>query len=155
MNLFFGLIALIFSVIISVFLSRKYVDRSNYYNSFYNFNKSLKNEVAFTHKTILGVVNSNIKSNDYFYKRLKAKFIDKEILKEKPSFITKEEIEYLDNYLEVIGGSDVKTQLSILDKTEETLSDNLNKSKLDEKRYKSLYIKIGVLIGLLLFVLII
>ena len=55
-------------------------------------------------------------------------------MKEKPSFITKEEIEYLDNYLEVIGGSDVKTQLSILDKTEETLSDNLNKSKLDEKR---------------------
>ncbi len=153
--MFLGLIALVVSIVISVFLSRKYVDRSNYYNSFYNFNKTLKSEVAFTHKTILSVVNSNIKSSDYFYKRLKAKFIDKEILKEKPSFITKDEIEYLDTYLEAIGGSDVKTQLDILDKTENYLSDNLNNSKLDEKRYKKLYVKLGVLIGLLLFVLII
>ncbi len=155
MNLFLGLIALVVSIVLSVFLSRKYVDRSNYYNSFYNFNKSLKNEVAFTHKTILGIVNLNIKSTDYFNKRLKAKFIDKEILKEKPSFITKDEIEYLDSYLEVIGGSDVKTQLDILDKTEKNLSDNLNKCKIDEKRYKKLYVKLGVLVGLLLFVLII
>lgn len=74
---------------------------------------------------------------------------------DKPYFITNEEIAYLDGYLDSIGALDAKTQIELLNNAENALKDNLSKCQNDSKRYKSLYVKLGVLIGLLMFVLII
>ena len=155
MNFILGLTVFCLSVGISILLSKKHVDRLNYYNSFYSFNNSLKNEVSFTKKSIITIISSNKHKNDYFNKRLTAKFINKDIMIDKPYFITNEEIAYLDGYLDSIGALDAKTQIELLNNAENTLKDNLSKCQNDSKRYKSLYVKLGVLIGLLMFVLII
>lgn len=153
MNLFLGIAAFILSVCISVFLSQKYSDRRKFYSSFSSFNSLLKNEVSFSQKTVKSIVNDYKCKSVYFESKIKDRFIKKEEKTSSPSFLSKEEIDYFDTYLKEIGGSDIKTQLSIIGQAEKNLSDNLEKCKVEERKYKKLYIKMGILIGLLVFVL--
>lgn len=100
----------------------------------------------------MSIVNDYKFENAYFESKIKDRFIKKEKTSS-PSFLSKEEVDYFDTYLKEIGGSDIKTQLSIIGQAEKNLSDNLEKCKVEEKKYKKLYVKMGILIGLLIFVL--
>ncbi len=154
MSFLLGLFAFVLSVLLSVFLARKFTDKRKFYSAFNRFNSLLKNEVSFSQKTVKSLVKDCEFESDYFNSKIKDRFLIKNNIKPiNPSFLNKEEIEYLDLYLKEIGGSDIKTQMNIIGQAEKFLTENLEKSKLEETKYKKLYIKMGVLIGLLVFVL--
>ena len=151
MNVFLGIIAIIISVGISISLSQKYVARRKYFDEFYSFNLRLKTEVAFSQKTIISLIEEINTDKSFFYDKLKMQFGDIEVQNE-GTFLKKNELEYLDVYLQTIGKSDKNTQLKFLDKIDLELGQEVKKAKEEEIKYKSLYVKLGFLIGIAILI---
>ena len=58
------------------------------------------------------------------------------------------------NYIKILGKSDSESQIEYVNSLEEILKNNLNISIENERKYKTLYLKLGFLTGLLVFILI-
>lgn len=155
MKIFIGVLLIIFSTILGYALSQKYTKIKKFYHSFDSFNKLLKTEIAFSQKTIKEIVNQKKVDNDDFLINFVAYLEDKEKFNLKISYISSDERNFVIDYYENIGKTEKSSQLDFLKKTEESLS-VYHKNAVDlEKKYKSLYIKLGFLIGLIIFILII
>ena len=66
--------------------------------------------------------------------------------------LKKSEVDYLDSYLNTIGKSDKATQLKFLEKIELEIGGELKKAKEEAIKYKSLYVKLGFLIGIAILI---
>ena len=153
MKIILGIIVVIFSTCLGYIFSTKYKLKSIYYTSFYNFNKLLKNEVSFTKKTIIEIIDS-IKESNIFYDNLKNIFKIKNYKIENKS-LNNDEIEFLHSYIDRIGQTEAKTELDYLSSIELVLKEKMDEVVAIEKKYKPLCIKMGFLLGLIIFVLIV
>ncbi len=153
MNVFLGVVCIAFCVFLGYFFSYKYTDRKNFYVNFYNFNQKLKSEVNFTKRTLISMVKELEGKQDGFSKVIYAKIIDEKEVIIKENYLTIDEKNSLYNYLDGLGNSDFYTQLKILESIDGELKDKKEKSIIDEKRYKILYIKLGFLCGLAILIL--
>jgi len=151
MSVFLGVIAIVICVIISIMLSQKYVIRRQYFEDFYFFNSRLKTEVAFSQRTILSLIEETDKERSLFLDVMKEHFCDSEKQIEL-KHLKKSEVDYLDSYLNTIGKSDKATQLKFLEKIELEIGGELKKAKEEEIKYKSLYVKLGFLIGIAILI---
>ena len=66
--------------------------------------------------------------------------------------LNKRENEFLQSYFRVLGKTDSATQLAFFNAQKAPIEGYLNTAKEDETKYRPLYIKLGFLIGLILFV---
>ena len=151
MNFFIGIVLLILSTYVGYFITKKFDNRVRFYQQFNNFNNVLKNEMLFSQKTIKKILLEN-NNNEYFYKKIN-NFFNKIGENLQCNFLDKEEVLYLDNYISSIGQGDVTSQIGYLEKVSNYLNDKCNSSLAEQKKYKSLYIKLGFLIGLMLLIL--
>lgn len=151
MNMFLGIIAIVVCVIISIALSQKYTIRRKFFEDFYNFNYRLKTEVAFSQKTILALIDELYDSKSLFFVNLRAKFRESEGQLEIRD-LKKNEIDYFDVYLKTIGTSDKTTQLKFLETVDVDVGKVLKNTKEEEIKYKSLYVKLGFLIGIAILI---
>ncbi len=147
MRLFLGVICLILCLFVGYVLSQKFSYKKRFYSDFKNFNERLTTEVSFTQKTIFQLINDN---DTDFYKFIKNKISDGESVN--PRYLKKEELEFLDDYISNVGKSDRYTQMLYLNSVKNQIENCFYKSKEDEKKYKSLYVKMGFLIGLIILV---
>lgn len=152
MSIAFGIIFIIISTFFGYRLSTRYTDKKDFYKNFQSFNNKLEKEVSFSNNTILSIIKQS-DINVLFYNLLRQKILNGQ--EGNIPFITKDEKEYFYNYLERIGKTDKATQLKLINATKIYLTEKLKISEEDEKKYKTLYIKMGFLIGLLIFILII
>ena len=146
-SLAIGIICLIFSILISLELSKKFTDRRKFFTDFYDFNQILINEIYFSKKTIPYIINENFKDDSLFYKLLKEYFIEKKIEFKNVHFLTEKENALLNKYIEGLGSTDVKSQESYFLEVRSQIKPILDEVDELEKRNKSLYVKIGFLIG--------
>ena len=146
-SLAIGIICLIFSILISLELSKKFTNRRKFFTDFYDFNQILINEIYFSKKTIPYIINENFKDDSLFYKLLKEYFIEKKIEFKNVLFLTDKENALLNKYIEGLGITDVKAQESYFLEVRSQIKPILNEVDELEKRNKSLYVKIGFLIG--------
>ena len=146
-SIIIGIICLIVSILIAVELSKKFTDRRKFFADFYDFNQILINEIYFSKKTIPYIINENFKDDSLFYKLLKEYFIEKKIEFKNVLFLTEKENAFLNKYIEGLGGTDVKSQESYFLEVRSQIKPILDEVNELEKRNKSLYVKIGVLIG--------
>ena len=151
MNIFFGTISLLLSTYLGFLLSKKYTDRKKFYLSFCEFNKILKNEISFSQKTIVEILKGR-DGTDCFYKYLISYFINKKELNLNVEYISKEEKDFLNNYVKTIGNSDKKTQIEYIESISCYLDKKSNEVSIEEKKYKKTYLKLGFLIGLILLI---
>lgn len=147
MRLLLGVICLILSLFVGCKLSQKFTFKRKFYSDFKNFNERFISEVSFTQKTISQIINDN---NSDFYLYLRNKINSNESLK--INYLKKEEYELLTDYISNIGNSDKNTQMLYLNAVKSQIDNCFIKSKDDEKRYKTLYIKMSFLIGLIILV---
>lgn len=153
MKIIIGFVFITASTLIGYYFSGKYRFRKSFYTDFYNFNKTMENEVAFTKKTIEKIIeNSNVDS--CFYKNL-IKIIHNENKDLTLKGLNDDEKDFFINYSQQIGKKESKTELAYLSSMETFIKDKMKIAVEEEKKYKTLYIKIGFLIGLVGFVLII
>ena len=151
MKLFISIILLILSGLIGCYYSNKLVKRRIFYESMREFNKYFKSEVSFSKNSILTIINDrNI--NDDFYKLLKnnLKIAESDIV---IRYLTKDEFNFLTNYAENLSNRDAETLIKFLEQNDGIIDTYLVEAKENEIKYKSLYVKLGILFGLIIFIL--
>jgi len=160
MKIIFGFISIIICTFVGYKFSLKYSGKKKYYESFYNFNKLMQTEVRFKQATLKETLK-NINEKDDFYVILKDCLVSninfEELLKEKNKkikYLTKEDVDYLQTYVNNLGTTDLDTQSRFLDVADKVLIEKNTKANKDENKYKTLCLKIGFLIGLIIFIII-
>ena len=151
MKILFGVIILALSTFVGYLFSDKYAKRKIFYNSFFDFNNKLKTEITFGQSSVLDIISKS-KNDDVFYGYIKNYYNNSNV---ENKFLSEEENSFVTNYLSGIGNSDKNTQLDFINKNEGYLTEKKDKSDTENKKYKSLFIKLGLLIGLIMFVIII
>lgn len=152
MKIVLGLILLAFSTLIGFLLGGKYSDKLQFYQDFCEFNDRLKLEISFKQTTLLKILENEKRRSD-FYLAIKDYIIFKEKKFDK-KYIDAHEKEFFLSYLSNIGTSDKNSELKYLENATNIIYAEHNKIKIEEKKYRTLYIKLGFLIGLMLFILV-
>lgn len=147
MRFLLGVICLILCLFVGYILSQKFSCKRMFYSDFKNFNERLITEVSFSQKTISQLIINN---DSDFYNLVSNKISDREYVI--PRYLKREEYEFLNDYFSNIGKSDKYTQMLYLNSVKNQIDNCFNKSKEDEKKYKTLYVKMGFLIGLIILV---
>ena len=155
MKIFLGILVIIFSTFIGYVLSKKYTKLKNFYCNFDNFNKMLKTEIAFSQKTLKEIIDEKYSINNDFLNNFKLYLENKENFCLNINYLSSDEKAFLLEYFENIGKTEKGSQLEFLKKAEERLSTFYKNAIELDKKYKTLYIKLGFLIGLIIFILII
>ena len=130
-------------------LSKKYTNKKEYYFSFLNFNKLYLSEVKFTKLPIESLVKRC--GDNVFTFRLKTSFEGKMC---EYDFLNQNDNDFYCNYFNNLGMSDSITQENFANNSMEFIKNCLDDAIENEKKYKSLYIKLGFLFGLIIFVII-
>lgn len=149
MKIFLGIIIIILLSFVGYLLSNKLTKRKNYYKSFNNFNDRLKNEIGFSKNSLLNLFDEENDFNNSLKLLLKGEKINK------ISYLSKDESDFLIKYAKNIGKSDKNTQIDYINKCKDSIDKLYNESIENEKKYKTLYVKLGFLIGLIIFILLI
>ncbi len=151
MKLILGLLLLIISTFISYILSDKFKKRRVYYQNFRLFNSKLKNELVFTKKSIVELIDK--KSCDDFMMNLN-NYYQSGSEHSTFTFLKNDEIDFFYDYVKTIGNGDEVSQLEYVNAMDIEINKFLLEAEQNEKKYKTLYIKIGFLIGLILLIII-
>mgnify|MGYP003302112078 CR=1 FL=1 len=151
MKLFISIVLLICSGLVGYHYANKLVKRRVFYEAMREFNKYFKSEVSFSKNSILTIINEK-NSNEDFYKLLKnnLKITNNDVV---VSYLKKDELSYIKNYAENLSNRDAKTLVKYLEQHDLTIEGYLLEAKENENKYKSLYVKLGVLFGLIIFIL--
>ena len=147
MRVVLGVILLVLCVILGCVLASKYTRRRVFYNSFYEFNNILSNEVYFSQSTILQTLKKYEKSDDFTI--IIKEYFNENKLNFDAKYLSNDEKEYFINYLKNVGSGDKRSQEKFLENVCEQIEKKLNAAKDEEKKYRSLYIKLGFLLGLI------
>lgn len=151
MKIILGIILVGLCVYLGYFFSSKYIDKRKFYEDFWNFNKKIKNEVSFSQKTINKMIDEQGEKT-LFYQTFENEFNEKSEKNDKIKFLSKNEKEFFREYVSMIGKSDNASQISYIDSSDTRIKELLDESSENEKKYKSLYIKLGFLLGVILFI---
>lgn len=152
MNVIVGIIFLLVCVFISYVLSCKYSDKTKFYQDFVAFNNKVISEISFSLNSIPKIIKNS--SNDSPFYLVVADFVNNNSFNCNYKFLKESDKEYVKSYLDNIGKSDRETQLQYFKNINEELSNRVIDAKEDEKKYKSLFIKVGFLIGLIAFIIV-
>jgi hypothetical protein len=146
MKLILGIICVVLGVIVGYRFSDKFTQRKKFFNDFKLFNDLLKTEVAFSQRTIKSLYNRFEQS--LFINYIKGSCAcDKEL-----KFVNSDEKKFTKEYCVNISKTDKFSLLNYLNNITKTIDDSSKKATEDEKKYKTLYIKLGFLIGLIILV---
>lgn len=151
MKLALGVVLVCLFTFLGYVLSGKFTLRKSFYTNFYNFNNKLKQEINFRQTTLVSLLNDN-ESNDFFC-AIK-NYIQNNKFDFNKSYLKRDEIDFFYNYLKTIGSGDKDSQIEYLKEINSIVVEKKKQSIEDEKRYKTLYVKLGFLFGLIVLILI-
>ncbi|MBE5754302.1 MAG: hypothetical protein E7340_03095 [Clostridiales bacterium] len=149
MKFFLGILLFLASVIFGYISSTKFTKRTDLFSEFCAFNQLTISEVEFAQNTINTIINSIDSS---FAKDVKSYLEQGNFIKY--DFLNEEENNLILTYLKNVGAQDKISQLQYLKKIDLDINRRLDVCKEEMKKYKSLYVKVGYLVGLILFVLV-
>ncbi len=145
----FGLMLIVISGIGGFWFSLRFKKKREFYSDFSLFNQLMQREVGFSKRTLREIFSS-ADYGESFMQVIKDFEERKEI---KTSILTERENEYVRNYFDGLGKTDSITQLAFLNAQKTVIDCCLNGAREDERKYRPFCIKMGFLIGLVLFVL--
>ena len=151
MNIYFGVIILVLCSFVGYRLSVRFTERRKFFTDFYNFNEKMINEISFTKKSLTSICNlSEEKKSDFQINILKAINNEKYVL---PKYLKKNDKHIFDEFSTELGQSDKQSQINFLSAKRAEISDIKSECEAEETKYKKLYIKLGVLFGLIFLIL--
>lgn len=133
--------------------SLKYNDSREFWDKFMFWHKKIKTEIAFSQNTLSEILHGDEKSDMFLSAAINYIYDKKSITKLK--FLSEEENNFLKKYLENLGTTDKNSQLNLLNSMEQELSGFVQISQNKSKKYRPLYIKLGFLFGLIVFILVV
>ena len=99
------------------------------------------------------MIVKDIKTENEFYNAVKSYLIDN-IRFENKLFLT-EELDFFNDYCICVGKGDKESQIAYLNSVQNVINEKLALATEENNKYKTLYVKLGILIGLMLFIAII
>ena len=154
MKTFIGIIIILLSTIIGYNLSLKFDKRKKYYQDFCAFNKKLQTEISFTKASVVRIIE-NIDNKQGDFNLLINNLIFNMNYQINYNYLQKEEKEFILDYVKSITDVDEITLKKYVETAIQKLNEDYVKAVNDEKKYKSLYVKLGFLFGLIVFIIII
>ena len=100
-------------------------------------------------------MKSKTKGESDFYNCLTDVIIYKNPFNFEKKYIGSDEIEFFSDYIANVGGGDKISQNKFLENASDYLKEKCKSSDVEEKKFKKLYIKLGFLIGLVIFIVLI
>lgn len=152
MKLVLGIVILIACTLLGYKLSKNYTDKKQFYMDFNEFNKRFKSEVQFSKKTIIEILKDYEDRNGEFFNAIKKYFLEEQTEEIKNKLFSSDDKSFLINYFNNLGDSDKFSQLNYIESVEKSIEDNFIKAEKEEKKYKTLYIKLGFLFGLIILI---
>lgn len=158
-----GIAIVAFTTFCGYLLARKYRQRKEFFLQFKEFNERFLSEISYYRRPIVDFVSQyfykgefNVLLHCYFEQLLENDFEEKRAL-DLPEFIflNEEEKAVINDYFLMLGRGDSSSQKGYFSSVREKLFKLQNDSEVACKRYGDLYIKLGVLCGLLILILII
>ena len=128
-------------------LALKYTDKRRFFECFSGFNKRLINEISFSLNTFPKILSSSREENSFIL--LAKRYVSSGDFSCDYKYLTIDEKQFVKEYLDNTGKSDRESQLKFFNSVSTEIDSKLFSVRNDEKKYKSLYIKIGFLIGLI------
>ena len=112
----------------------------------------MKTELAFSKNSIINIIK---KLPDDIFKN-SANWFFESGQGDVPIFknCTDEEKDFVKNYFDTIGKSDSLTQIKFIESCQNVLDEKVLDAETNEKKYKSLYVKLGFFFGLLIFIIV-
>ena len=154
MKLIIGIVIFFTSVIVGISSSKKYLNRYKFYNSIKNFNQDFKSILSFKRDYIEKLYKKEYKF-EYFNDILKQKLSETNKNLILPNFLTDDEKNEINNYFYAVGRFDAITQNEILIQYEQLFNERIKHCYEENKKYGALYQKIGVIVGLIGFIIVV
>lgn len=137
--------------------SERYRLRKKFYSGFYAFNKKMIDEISFARNSLPKIID-DFHSEETFHNilqeyKLSLQNGDK-LNCEKVWFLSEEEKKETEEFFSLLGKSDAFTQMNFLKTYEGKLKDLSAATAAEEKKFVSMYVKLGVLAGILALILI-
>ncbi len=153
MRILIGFLLLLLCVLVAFLLTKKFTLKKEFYKSFEAFNTVMIQEVCFGKKTLISVIE-NTKCDNDFYRLLSDRFA-KNISPQEKDYLSKEENLFFVEYCNNLGKTDGASQNEFLSKADKNIKEQLSKSIEEEKNKKTLYLKLGFMLGLILLIIVI
>ena len=142
-----------FSTVLGYLLAGKYRARKKFYEQFCQFNKQYLNELSYTRKPLPDFLKEHEYSGDF------AKAIQKCVESQESAvrfaYLNKEEKAACSNYFSMLGRGDAHSQKTYFGSQTQLLEAKQAEGEKQAKSRTSLYIKLGLLLGLAIVILII
>lgn len=141
-------------------LTAKYRKRKEYYRQFFAFNRSFLGEVSSSRRPIAVWLSQSAYTGNFettargFLSALQSGDTTLSSM-EFPEFLTADERTFAADYFSSLGRSDAEEQKKRLQTAEKNLSEKKDAAEKECAKYCDLYVKMGVLSGLLLLILLI
>lgn len=143
----------ILTAILGYLFSVKYGQIRDFWDKFGFWHKKIKAEIAFSQNS-LPEIFGDIKKTDAFSDCVR-EYINGNDKFDKLKFLSDEETEFLNKYLQNLGRTDKDSQLNFLNSFEPELEKFIHNAENKSKTYRPLYVKLGFLLGLIIFILLI
>ena len=147
MKIVLGIFCLLLCVFLGYVFALTYTDKRRFYENFLSFNKKIINEVSFSLNTFPKIVDS-VKEDDSFIGLARIYLSQKEF-DCNYKYLTIDEKQFVKGYFDMLGKSDKDSQINYFSTISNEIECKLAYSREEEKKYKSLYIKTGFLLGLI------
>lgn len=141
---------------IGYIMSMKFSLSRDFWERFEFWHKKIKSEITFSQRSLLEIFkdDENKGKSDLFLS-VAHDYVINGKTDVKLNFLCKEEREFLDKYFVNLGTMDRDSQLNYLNSLEVELEKYVSGSDKKDKKYRPLYVKMGFLIGLVIFILVI
>lgn len=139
----------------SFLLTRKYKQRRDFFYNLDLFNERLVNEVSYTKIPLPSFVEKYEFTGDFKRMLEEKRSTDFQAETYEFAYLTDDEKKFLGDYFRMIGSSDAASQKTYLTALRKEIENRRSESENVYKKYFSLYIKLGVLAGLILVILIV
>ena len=134
-------------------LSIKYGESSDFWDNFSFWHKKIKSEISFSQNSLPEIFGGENKSDVFL--TVATEYLKTKNVTLKLRFLSKEEKDFLTKYLQALGTTDRNSQLNFLNSVETELEKYRSDAENKRKRYRPLFVKLGFLFGLIVFILII
>lgn len=146
-------IIVLFCTFLGFFASQKYRDRRSFFSDLYSFNQKYLAELKFSRKPLSELLGDTEPKGDFFL-ALK-EFLGARKVNLCKSYLTKEEKDFVLEYLQMLGRGDSHSQSGYFSAQDAALFKWKEESMKNAKNYTDLYLKLGLLGGLAVVILIV
>ena len=138
-------------------ISNKFAESQTFWGKFAYKHEKIKAEISFSQNPLSEILydkKENIEKQDGFSVMLHDCFKNGKIT-HKLKFLSEEEIRFIEKYFQSLGTTDKDSQINILKSMETEIKKYSEIADEKCKKYRPLYIKLGFLSGLVIFILVV